>query len=90
MDIWENAINDGDEKKIKRRILQDYSDPKVREDLKETIRNHKYHVSPPHEAQIPKDDGTMRTVYVNKDKDRILLTVINNILTSMPSVQFSM
>ena len=79
LDIWENAINDGDEKKIKRRILQDYSDPKVREDLKETIRNRKYHVSPPHEAQIPKDDGTMRTVYVNKDKDRILLTVINNI-----------
>jgi len=77
--IWENAITDGDEKKIRRNILEDLSDPLIRETLKEAIRDHKVHIKPPHEAQIPKDDGSMRTVYVNENKDRVLLTVINNI-----------
>jgi len=79
MKIWEDAINDGKEKGIKKHILVNYSDPNYRDKIKEKIRNHKYHVQPPHEAQIPKDDGTMRTVYANEGQDRVLLTVINNI-----------
>lgn len=79
MEIWENAINDGDEKKIKQFILENFSNPYYREKIKEQIKNHEYHVQPPHEAHIPKDDGTMRTVYANEGQDRILLTVINNI-----------
>ena len=77
--IWEEAINDGDEKEIKSHILTNYSDPNYRNDLKEKVRNHEYHIQPPHEAQIPKDDGTMRTVYANEGIDRVFLTVINNV-----------
>ena len=79
MSVWEDAIYDGDDKKIKQTILKNFSDPNFRDDIKTQISEHKYHVKPPHEAQIPKDDGTMRTVYANEAQDRILLTVINNI-----------
>ena len=77
--IWEQAITKGDEKNIRHHILEDFSNPNVRQELKEKIENYNYQISPPHEARIPKDDGSMRTVYVNKSSDRILLTVINNI-----------
>lgn len=77
--IWENAINDGADKEIKDYIIKDFSDPHYRDSLKNKIAKHEYHVQPPHEAQIPKDDGTMRTVYANEGRDRILLTVINNV-----------
>jgi hypothetical protein len=77
--IWENAITKGDEKNIRQHILENFSDPNVRQALKEQIKDRKYHISAPHEARIPKDDGSLRTVYVNKSNDRILLTVINNI-----------
>ena len=79
LQIWENAIMDGKEKKIKQKILEKASDPNERDELKNKIANHGYHIKPPHEAQIPKDDGTMRTVYANEAEDRILLTVINNV-----------
>lgn len=79
MNIWENAINDGNDKKIKINVLENYSDPNYRLKIKEEIQRHKYHIMPPHEALIPKDDGTMRTVYANEAKDRVLLTVINNV-----------
>lgn len=79
LSIWENAIYDGADKKIRDNILKNFSDPEYRDNLKTMIREHKYHVKPPHEAQIPKDDGTMRTVYANEAEDRVLLTVINNV-----------
>ncbi len=78
--IWEQALSDGIEKKIKKEVLISYSDPAYREEIKQQIAEHAYQVVPPHEAQIPKDDGTMRTVYANEAKDRVLMTVINNTL----------
>lgn len=80
LDIWEDAVNGGIDKKIKQRILERCSDPVWRDKLKEKIIRHEYHVRPPHEAQVPKDDGTMRTVYANEPDDRVLLTVVNNVL----------
>jgi len=77
--IWEQAIIDGDEKAIKHSVLKNVSDPIQREELKQQLIDHTYHIKPPHEAHIPKDDGTMRTVYANEADDRVLLTVINNI-----------
>ena len=44
------------------------------------IAKGRYHVLPPHEAQVPKDDGTMRTVYANDARDRVLLTAVNDAL----------
>ena len=79
LEIWENAINDGVDKEIKDSIIKDFSNPHYRDALKNKISKNQYHVKPPHEAKIPKDDGTMRTVYANENRDRILLTVINNV-----------
>lgn len=78
--IWEDALNDGLDKKIRQNLLESLSDPAHREKLKLRIARHEYHVAPPHEAQVPKDDGTMRAVYANDGYDRVLLTVVNNVL----------
>ena len=40
----------------------------------------KYHITAPHEAKIPKDDGSFRIVYVNDDLDRIFLSIVNDLL----------
>ena len=48
--------------------------------LLEEIATDRYDIKPPHMAQIPKDNGDMRTVYVNEDMDRIILTITNNLL----------
>lgn len=77
---WDKAILDGREKRIKQGLLEAYSSPSFREELMEKISGHDYHVMPPHEARVPKDDGTMRTVYANEAKDRLLMTVVNDAL----------
>lgn len=77
--LWEKAILDGDAKKIRGNVLENFSDPEYREKIKAKIAAREYHIRPPHEAQVPKDDGTMRTVYANEAADRVLLAVVNNI-----------
>lgn len=77
---WEKAILDGRAKNIKQWLLERYSAPSFRADLKSEIATHKYRVMPPHEAKVPKDDGTMRTVYANEAKDRLLMTAVNDTL----------
>jgi len=77
---WEEAIEKGSDKNINPEILRKLSLPQTRIDLYVSMCNGEYHIEPPHEAQIPKDDGTMRTVYVNEPVDRILLSIFNNIL----------
>lgn len=77
---WDKAILDGKEKKIKQRLLEAYSAPAYREELKSSIAGRAYHVKPPHEAKVPKDDGTMRTVYANEAEDRLLMTAVNDAL----------
>lgn len=77
---WEKALLDGQAKGIKPRVLEKYSSPSYREELMDKIRHGKYHVRPPHEARVPKDDGTMRTVYANEAEDRILMTAVNDTL----------
>ena len=79
LETWEKAIQDGADKKIRQDILENFSDPDYRAEIKNLIATRKYIIKPPHEAKIPKDDGTMRTVYVNEGRDRILFTVFNNI-----------
>lgn len=40
----------------------------------------KYEISPPHTAQIPKENGEFRTVYVNEPIDRVVLGIANDLL----------
>lgn len=77
---WDKAIIKGLGKHIKQGVLEQFSAPAFREKLKSQIANHDYHVAPPHEAQVPKDDGTLRTVYANDARDRVLMTAVNDAL----------
>ena len=43
------------------------------------MRRGKYEISPPHTAQIPKDNGEFRTVYVNEPMDRVVLGIANDL-----------
>jgi hypothetical protein len=77
---WENAIQTGIEKDIDLSLLRELSLPENRLKLYRQIVNGEYVIAPPHEAQIPKDDGTFRTVYVNESIDRIILSIVNDML----------
>ena len=48
--------------------------------LYRALKSNAYRIRPPHEAQIPKDNGEYRTVYVNEDQDRVILSIINDML----------
>jgi hypothetical protein len=77
---WADAIQTGLEKDIKPDILLDLCSVKTRLDLYHRISEGKYVVTPPHEAKIPKEDGTFRTVYVNAPADRVLFGIANDLL----------
>lgn len=77
---WIDAIETGNEKGISRSLLKELCLPEKREALKRQIQQHEYTIAPPHEAQIPKDNGDFRTVYVNTGLDRVLLSIINDVI----------
>ena len=84
---WRNAIAHGVDKDIRKDQLIDLTKPKTRADVYRWIRDGVYRISPPHTAQIPKDDGTFRTVYVNEPKDRVILNIINDLFfETMPEM----
>ena len=77
---WEKAVLDAEAKGIRHSVVEAYSSPAYRERLMERIRTGRYRPRPPHEAQVPKDDGTVRTVYANEAEDRVLMTAVNDAL----------
>lgn len=77
---WEYAIDKGVGKDINRRDLYQLTKPEMRAKMYKAIANGKYEIAPPHTAQIPKDNGEFRTVYVNEPMDRILLSIANDLL----------
>ena len=77
---WEYAIDKGVGKDINRRDLYQLTKPEMRAKMYKAIVNGKYEIAPPHTAQIPKDNGEFRTVYVNEPMDRILLSIANDLL----------
>lgn len=77
---WEEAISIGVGKDIDKTQLRQMCSPEVRIALYRLIRDGRYEIAPPHEAKIPKDNGEFRTVYVNEPLDRIVLSIVNNIL----------
>lgn len=75
---WESAIQTAFEKDINQQLLREMSIPENRVMLYRQLRDNQYQIAPPHEALIPKDNGEYRTVYVNENKDRIILSIIND------------
>lgn len=88
---WTKAIEKGVLKDIRKSELIKLTEEPTRIRMAEAMLNGKYQITPPHIAQIPKDNGEFRTVYVNEPIDRIILSIANDLLFDlMPEVIHSM
>lgn len=76
---WDDAIDTGVEKGIDKGELKKLTTPEIRIAMYNCIVLDNYEIAPPHQAQIPKDNGDMRIVYVNENVDRIFLSIANNL-----------
>lgn len=83
MERWEQALETGVDKHIDKGELRKLTSPEVRLALYNAIVNDNYEIAPPHQVQIPKDNGDMRIVYVNENVDRIFLSIVNNLFFEM-------
>lgn len=77
---WEKAIEKGVFKDIRKDQLILLTDEGTRLKIADSMLKGKYEISPPHTAQIPKDNGEFRTVYVNEPIDRVILSIANDLL----------
>ncbi len=77
---WEKAIDKGVGKDIRKNQLILLCDERTRIKIAQAMIRGEYEISPPHTAQIPKDNGEFRTVYVNEPIDRIILSIANDLL----------
>lgn len=75
---WEQALELGVGKGIDKGELRKLTSPQVRLAMYNAIITDNYEIAPPHQAQIPKDNGDFRIVYVNENVDRIFLSIANN------------
>ena len=76
---WEQALETGVDKHIDKGELRKLTSPEVRLAMYNAIASDNYEIAPPHQVQIPKDNGDMRIVYVNENVDRIFLSIANNL-----------
>lgn len=83
MKRWEEALETGVDKHIDKGELRKLCSPGVRVALHNAIVTDNYEIAPPHQVQIPKDNGDMRIVYVNENVDRIFLSIVNNLFFEM-------
>jgi retron-type reverse transcriptase len=78
---WRYAIDKGVVKNINKGQLYQLTGVDMRLKIYKNIKNGQYQIAPPHTALIPKDTpGEYRTVYINEPMDRILLSIINDLL----------
>ena len=80
---WEQALELGVGKGIDKGELRKLTSPEIRLAMYNAIITDNYEIAPPHQAQIPKDNGEFRTVYVNENVDRIFLSISNNLFFEM-------
>ena len=80
---WEQALELGVGKGIDKGELRKLTSPQVRLAMYNAIITDNYEIAPPHQAQIPKDNGDFRTVYVNENVDRVFLSIVNNMFFEM-------
>ena len=76
---WEQALEVGVGKGIDKGELRKLTSPEVRLAMYNAIITDNYEIAPPHQAQIPKDNGEFRIVYVNENVDRVFLSIVNNL-----------
>lgn len=75
--VWSEIIDTAVEKKLNLEMITKLCEARYRLVLADKIENFDYYVAPPRIAEIPKDDGGVRKVFVNEDVDRIVLSIIN-------------
>lgn len=80
---WEQALELGVGKGIDKGELRKLTSPEIRLAMYNAIITDNYEIAPPHQAQIPKDNGDMRIVYVNENVDRVFLSIVNNMFFEM-------
>lgn len=80
IDRWTKAIEKGVGKDIRKDQLILLTDEHTRIKIADAMLHGKYEISPPHTAQIPKENGEFRTVYVNEPIDRVILSIANDLL----------
>lgn len=80
IDRWTKAIEKGVFKDIRKDQLILLTDEHTRLAIADAMLKGQYEISPPHTAQIPKDNGEFRTVYVNEPIDRVILSITNDLL----------
>ena len=83
MERWQQALETGVDKHMDKGELRKLCTPGVRIQLYNAIVTNNYEIAPPHQAEIPKDNGDMRIVYVNENVDRIFLSIVNNLFFEM-------
>ena len=79
-ETWEQAIEKANEKEINLAVLKQLAIPHNRVRLYYMIVNEQLEIAPSRMAQIPKDNGEMRTVFICEDSDRVILSIINDCL----------
>ena len=80
IDRWTQAIEKGVLKDIRKDQLILLTNESTRLKIASAMMKGKYDISPPHTAQIPKENGEFRTVYVNEPIDRVILSIANDLL----------
>ena len=83
MERWQQALETGVDKHMDKGELRKLCTPGVRIQLYNAIVTDNYEIAPPHQAEIPKDNGDVRIVYVNENVDRIFLSIVNNLFFEM-------
>ena len=79
-DRWEYALDKGVDKNISKSDLYQLTKPEKRAEMYQAIKEGCYEIAPPHTAQIPKDNGEFRTVYINEPTGRVFLSIVNDLL----------
>lgn len=77
---WEKAIATAVDKNMPYEKLETMCSPDFRGALAALLKNNLYDIERPHQQAIPKDDGGTRIVYINEYRDRVILSIINDML----------
>jgi len=77
---WEKAIAIAVDKNMPYDKLEAMCNPDFRAALGALLKNNLYDIERPHQQAIPKDDGGTRIVYINEYRDRVILSIINDML----------
>ena len=79
-DRWTKAIQVAVDKNMPHDKLEIMCGKRFREGLAIMLKNNLYDIERPHQQAIPKDDGGTRIVYINEYRDRVILSIINDML----------